>query len=59
MVKGTVGVEVSTNGIRVKGDVDDVVELRWNQLEACIRRAPAHGFMVDQHTVLDHNLGLP
>ncbi len=58
-MKGRVGVEVSINGIRMKGDEDDNVELRWNQLEACIRRAPVHGFMVDQHTILDHDLGLP
>ncbi len=45
--------------VRMEGNEDDVVELRWNKLEASIGSAPTNWFAVDQHAVFDDDMGLP
>jgi hypothetical protein len=46
-VEGAVSIEVAAYGIRVKGNEYDVVKLRRNQLEASIRWASMHRFVVN------------
>jgi hypothetical protein len=43
----------------MEGDEDNVVELRWNKLEASIGSAPTNWFVVNQNSVFNDDVGLP
>jgi hypothetical protein len=50
---------VTANGVRVKGDEDDVVEFQGNKLEVSIGSAPTNWFVVNQNSVFNDDVGLP
>ena len=57
-MKGWVCIQMPANGIGMEGNEDDIEELRWNQLQTCIRRCSAYWFLQYQHVVLNRDEGL-
>jgi hypothetical protein len=57
-MKCTVGIEMSTYGIRMKCNKDDVAKFYRNELEAGVGRSPSNWFVENQHIIFNPNLRL-
>ena len=53
LVESAVGVQVPTNGIRMKGNKNNIIQTLWNDLKMSIGGDASDGFPKYQHIIFD------
>ncbi len=57
-MKGAIGIEMSTEWVGMECNKDNIKQCLGNYLQSGVQSAATDGFPIDEHVVLDYNMGL-